>query len=483
MSLAQTVAWDVQTGGNSANGGGFDTASAGTDYSQVTTPQVAFNGTSISATTSGISTTILITGYTVASGDVGNIVNITGGTNFTTGRYEISSVNTGANTWTLDRNATTGIGAAMTGNMGGCLDTPNTAMQATAATGAVADMTTYVKVGTYNLTVAITTPNSAQSKYQTRVLGYNASHGDNPVGSNRPVIATNGNAINALNVTTNSGWRFENLIFDGSGSTKGLIGIYDNGGLSAGYINIKILNFGSQGFLTNSAAVQINSSEITGCGATTGNGAIESNGSPATIFVNQCWIHDNSKSGIYFFNSGSAPLILTKSIISNNTGASSDGVTCDYDCVMIGNIFFGNGRDGVHFISPYDQISSVNINNIYASNSGFGMNWISAPIYKTISTFNYNGFYNNTSGNYNNFIAAPNDVACSVNPFTASASNNFTLNNTASGGASLRAAGTPSIVGGLTQLGYTDIGTYQHQDSGSGGGPVGNNFRGGFCNG
>ena len=105
-----------------ANSGGAKynwTVGAGTDYSQQDSPQVTFNGTTITATTAGVGATITITGYTVAATDVCNVLHITGGTNFTTGWYTITSVNTGAGTWTLDRNCTTGAGSGMTGRMGG----------------------------------------------------------------------------------------------------------------------------------------------------------------------------------------------------------------------------------------------------------------------------------------------------------------------------------------------------------------------------
>src|SRR5262245_60152182 len=113
MALPATAVLEVRTTGNDSNGGGYNSAGTGTDRSLQDNPHVTFDGATILATTSGTSATITITGYTVISGDQGNIVNITGGTNFTPGRYHINSVNTGLNQWTLDRNCSSGIGAAM----------------------------------------------------------------------------------------------------------------------------------------------------------------------------------------------------------------------------------------------------------------------------------------------------------------------------------------------------------------------------------
>ena len=106
----------------SAAGNG-NTASATIDRSQATSAQIVFDGVTDSATTSGTSATITVTGVGTTAADVGNWLNITGGTNFTTGVYQIVSVVVGAagvGTWTLDRNCSSGAGAAMTGNMGGC---------------------------------------------------------------------------------------------------------------------------------------------------------------------------------------------------------------------------------------------------------------------------------------------------------------------------------------------------------------------------
>src|SRR5258708_8614207 len=114
MALTASAVWEVRTTGDDTQGGHFDSSvtSPGTDYSQQASAQVVFDGVTIAATTAGVTATIVITGYTVATGDVGNGLNITGGVNFTTGRYTITAVNTGTGTWTLDRNATSGAASA-----------------------------------------------------------------------------------------------------------------------------------------------------------------------------------------------------------------------------------------------------------------------------------------------------------------------------------------------------------------------------------
>ena len=82
-----------------------------------------FDGVSKTASTSGVSATVTVTGYAVSNYDIGRTMRIGGyggatGANFIAGDYRIISVNTGANTWTFDRVCTSGVGSGMTGFYG-----------------------------------------------------------------------------------------------------------------------------------------------------------------------------------------------------------------------------------------------------------------------------------------------------------------------------------------------------------------------------
>src|SRR5438105_2387727 len=124
MALSATIVWEVRNGGSDTNGGGFDSAASGTDRSLQTAAQVAIDNGAITCTTPAAnSNTLTFTaGYTPSAADVGNVVNITAGTNMNTGRYTITAQT--STTWTLAgaSNLTTagGAGSAITGNMGGC---------------------------------------------------------------------------------------------------------------------------------------------------------------------------------------------------------------------------------------------------------------------------------------------------------------------------------------------------------------------------
>jgi len=84
---------------------------------------IIFDGLNISATTEDASATLCLNGYSVSESDKGKWLAIRGGRNFLPGSYQIVSLDSGANTWTLDRRCTVGAGDGMAGilvNQEGC---------------------------------------------------------------------------------------------------------------------------------------------------------------------------------------------------------------------------------------------------------------------------------------------------------------------------------------------------------------------------
>lgn len=479
MAFNQLIAFEVDKAtGNDANGGGFDDTSGtpGTNYAW------GAGQTTIAYTdlaTVGVSAVVTSVARAFIAADVGNVVNITAGTNFTTGRYQILSVSAGAAT--LDRNATTGVGAGGTGTLGGSLLTIQTGINAAFInTGAVADCRVYIKKGAYVGTVALlTTASVAAVKYKCRVIGYNATHNDIPTiaSGNQPTYAVgSGAGVNGIDISTQTGYSIENITFDGtvSSGTAGVKGV----NLTALYnriINCKIMNFSAEGFISSAGGTSLFNSEVTGCAGT--NSAVQipqsANGSSLIAYN---WIHKNTKTAI----STVFGQTIAYNIISNNSGASSDGISGDiFGTTIFGNVFYNNGRDGIRATNAYDAtISSLWLNNIFAKNGGVGINLLTAlpPPTNSLVSVNYNAFYSNTGGNYNNMTASANDVSVAINPFVSSDANlasetspNWALNNTANAGASLRAAGFFGTLSALsTTTGFQDIGAFQHQDSGGG---------------
>ena len=88
------------------------------------------------------------------------------------------------------------------------------------------------------------------------------------------------------------------------------------------------------------------------------------------------------------------------------------------------------------------------INNISADNGAFGFVTPSTSNkYMFANAFVGNATWGNTSGAYSGQITASVDgVACTVDPFTNSGTGDYTLNNTAGGGADLRGAAYPATL-------------------------------------
>lgn len=179
MALDAATVWEVQTGGSDNNGGGFVAGASGTDRSQGTSAHATLSTSSVvNATTTIID--VAAGDYTCTDADVGNILQITGGT-ATAGYYEITARS--AQQWTLDRSAGT-AGQTVVGNMGGCLATPGELAGALEAHG-VTGMICWIKSGTYSLSTSTVAAsggpfghNAGTWSISFQIEGYETTRGD-----------------------------------------------------------------------------------------------------------------------------------------------------------------------------------------------------------------------------------------------------------------------------------------------------------------
>ena len=139
MALSSNTIWEIRTTGNDSNGGGFVEGASGTDYSQQDSAEYTYTDLVID----GADNTIVSSAsHSFIATDVGNIMQITAGTGFTTGFYEIVSVSSGEAT--LDRACGTVGSTGGTYAVGGALATPFYHRASV-----VAGNTTYIKEATY----------------------------------------------------------------------------------------------------------------------------------------------------------------------------------------------------------------------------------------------------------------------------------------------------------------------------------------------
>lgn len=184
-----------------------------------------------------------------------------------------------------------------------------------------------------------------------------------------------------------------------------------------------------------------------------------------------CKFKDNSNDGYKYDQSD--PHTFLDFIQCEFTGNGTHGYEANssqgapvafFNCVFDDNTF-----DGI-FMNAISAAASVSIVNCISSNNDrYGINVPLQPHHFRLN-FN-NAFYSNTSGPRNNWEVGTDDVTLSVDPFTDSANDDYSLNSTAGGGADLRGLGA---VGDTTQDGsrdtFFDIGSRQHEDPAGGGG-------------
>lgn len=485
MAVSNKAVFELRPAtGNNLNGGGFITGASGTDFSQQTSPQATFNGTSVTATTAGVGATITITGYTVVAGDVGNLLRIASGTNYTAGLYQIASVNTGANTWTLDRNCTTGAGAAMVGRMGGCLATLE---QFISDAGANAQPGGYIcyAVGTETITSVIiwntnfntnaNGGNTAVTCGGVQVNGYTTTRTDN--GQFTITTATNSTPLVRHNGST-GGVTYYNVTFTTSAATvdNGItIQTSDAFATRLGFDNclfdlLKQAVFCSDGNTQNDTTIHGLTMRNCEVKRSTTHGIV----CASMTFLSDCYIHDNTGDGVHVNTSLlniRGILIMNRVICYNNTGCGvqntelanslGSGGQMNYltNCAMV-----SNGSDG--FKSTISGNNGMPLlflqNNIFYGNTGIGVN---AAVLYVVGLGGYNAFGSNTGGaRSTQWPTLTGDVALSGDPFTNKSGGDFSLNSTAGAGAACKQVGFPGVLrnGGT---GFADIGPLSPQAS------------------
>jgi len=462
MALAATVVLELRTTGSDTNGGGFKPGASGTDWSQQDSPQYSVTD----GVTAGTTT---ITSATANFGTdvVGNVMYVEGGTGSVVADwYEITS-RTNSSTIVVDRSTGLTSGTGVTLKIGGALASPG---QASAVANKTAGIDVWQKAGTYTLTSSTAniaggrvnlTAGGANAANVTKWEGYQTTRGDR---GTRPVISAGAVTSVTLFTVAQLSVVVDNIIFDGNSgaSTTGFSVVSSRGSAQRLHVQnttVKGLNIEGGCFAYRCTA--------TGCSGTSafymgvGSGQV----------IMDCEAYGNTTHG---FNGEALSYSVIRCISSANTGTtdgfniSSTGVTIE-SCVA-----YGNGRHGFNF-APLGTIGVTNCIAEGNTNTGFK----AASVGQNIFLQNC-AAYNNTTANYDT-TNLPNRTDCltgSASYFTNPGSGDFSLNNTADGGAAARATGTPGVMPRGTTTGYRDIGVAQHQDAGGSGG--GDLFGGGL---
>lgn len=460
-ALPAATTWEIRTTGSNGNGGCFITGASGTDFSQQNAAQSS--GTNLASVSALVVSSVT---HNFVATDVGNCIQISGGTGFTAGFYQIVSV--AINQATLDRSPGT-VGVNGVWAVGGALATPQTAWANTTALNTI-----YIKA-TANY---VTTTNFAFSSTAgdgTFTIGYTTTRGDN--GQATLTTATNATILLNFNGNALKGINIANMIFSNSAGTRAALWqagpgadmfnlictncVFDGGTLGIDGSNVVGFKF---------PQLTIVNSEIKNCtshGIDTGGG----------LSLWGSYVHNNAGNGINIrgFTGISGNIFIENSIIKSNTliGVMQNSANGSDLFVIKNSDIINNGSDGIQIINTSTLPSGLLWNVLLDSNGGFGINNASGATAVYFSTQN-NAFWNNTSGARSTWPVGSGDVNLTGDPLVNRAGNNFALNNTAGAGASMRGAGFPGIlqVGGT---GAADIGALQHVAA-AGGGQVGFGF-------
>jgi len=308
----------------------------------------------------------------------------------------------------------------------------------------------YVKSGTYTLTSTTNNANGGRFTIAigVRMEGYNSTIGD--LGT-APVISA-GSLTAFTMCTLNASYNVRpaqlvNIEFDGQ-SNSAIVGV-NNAASYTRLVNRVLVRNCTTGFSGN-----FQDSCLLNCAAISCGTGILSQHAAIGCIARSC--------SSYGFD-GCKNQINCVAVNNGNTGFRSAGIigTATINCTSHGNTNYG-------FDLNYD-IGIIG-NCIATSNTLHGYSLgTSSP--DGMPNFN-NANWNNTSG-ANRFTSAVEigKIDLSANPYTDSTNLDFTLNNTAGGGALLRAAGFPgAILGGNT--GFIDVGAYQVASGGGGGGLI-----------
>ena len=186
MALPADLVWEIGGTGSVYNGAGFSDLNPGTsvDYSQQANAQLSAGDYATSG--SGVAVLTSATGGFTAAME-GNVICLYGGSNFVTGHYQIVTY-TNNNTVTLDRSPTpSGAGSGGTGKVGGWKTKFWDAWMDEWLPGHVCWVN---PAGTITNTHELDqTSIDGTTHARIQILGYNVTRGDNPTGTDRPLIA------------------------------------------------------------------------------------------------------------------------------------------------------------------------------------------------------------------------------------------------------------------------------------------------------
>lgn len=293
----------------------------------------------------------------------------------------------------------------------------------------------------YTLTSAqaFTIDGSTSGRY--RIEGYTTTPGAR---DGRPVITSATNSVNLFELNAANFVEFVHLKFTHTAGTRGaaFAGVTS----ASNDIRIEDCEFDGCSYAVNASAREFNgfaflANTVINC--TTGG---VSNASTSADRVIGNTFRDNAGSAWDTGGAAAGNLVFFGNVFADNgRGIYDTGTTRTINLTLINNTFANHTNDGVRSDETTGSITLTLLNNVFYGNGAYGINLQDGATENNARVLvNRNNAYgSNTSGARNNLNAGTGDVTLTADPFTAAGSNDFTLNNTAGGGAACRQAGFP----------------------------------------
>jgi len=280
--------------------------------------------------------------------------------------------------------------------------------------------------------------------------------------SGRPIIRANGNFrlmqleadvgvhLEGVELTSTSGGSSSFITATGGGNHIRLIDVViDVAGAASNFFNVggTYANVYARGcyftgstftgfdILSSRGGAHFQNCTFDGQGETYfGNSGLAFTQGMSGVVLSNCLIYDCAGDGVWIAGYGFGQMVS----IDN--------------CTIVDNAGDGIGTTGTAG-TDYPKIIQVT-ESVIAYNGGYGINdSVSSPNH--LWWCDYNAVYSNTSGAFNSTTshagepaAGPNDITLSADPFTNRASDDYSLNDTAGGGALLKDAALYSIPDG-----------------------------------
>lgn len=425
MAISADTVWEIRTNGTANGGGGFVAGASGTDYSQ----QDAVHSARTDIVIDGVDNTkITSAGDNFASDDIGNIINITAGTGFTVGRYEITAVAAGVAT--LDATVGTVGSTGGSGTVGGAM---------TFTSGNVTDIlagnTVYLKDdGTYSVTSAITF-NAGADATPIIIEGYNTTRGDGgDAETNKAVISSSSAGHITVGVVT----QVKYLDINQAGTNPGL-----TSGADCLIYKCKIhKTTGAPSCLAVSPDSAVILCEFSHAGTGDGIGLADD----LTVFG--CYFHDIAGDGV---NASSTSTIHIVNNIFDTCTTSGVKLTTSDGSGVIGCTFYNCGL-GINVGTG--ATTNAIINNIF-DNCTTGIDFATTS-HAAIINCNFSNNTNDILDGVDTFVI--NDTY--VDPSFADAANgDFAV------GTSMRNIGAGGTFPGGLSVGYMDLGAVQRAEA------------------